>query len=126
MNIERIAGNARLSGAVLHGELVYLSGQVPTNRQLDCAGQTEEVLARIDALLERAGSDRARLLSVQIWLKDIERDFAAMNAVWERWLPAEAAPARATVEARMASADVLVEIMDIATRSPKESPCASL
>lgn len=126
MKIERIAGNARLSAAVVHGELVYLSGQVPDNRQLDCAGQTEEVLAKIDVLLEQAGSDRAQLLSVQIWLKDIERDFPAMNAVWERWLPADAAPARATIEARLASADVLVEIMAIATRTPKEPPCASL
>lgn len=118
MNIERISGNARLSGAVVHGELVYLAGQVPDDRQLDCAGQTEQVLAKIDALLEQAGSSRAQLLSVQIWLKDIERDFPAMNAAWERWLPAGAAPARATVEARLASADVLVEIMAIATRTP--------
>lgn len=118
MTIQRLASNARLSGAVVHGGLVYLSGQVPDNRQLDCAGQTEEVLGKLDALLQQAGSSRAQLLSVQIWLKDIERDFSAMNEVWTRWLPADAAPARATVEARLAAADVLVEIMAIATHTP--------
>ena len=69
-------------------------------------------------LLAEAGSDRAHLLSAQIWLKDIEKDFAAMNDAWSRWLPAGCAPARATVEARLASADVRVEIMVTAVRKP--------
>lgn len=116
MHIERIAGTQRLSGAVLHGDLIYLSGQVPDDRQLDCAGQTEQVLEKVDSLLQLAGSHRANLLSVQIWLKDIERDFAALNQVWSRWLPAGSAPARATLQADLASADVLVEIMAVAAR----------
>ena len=118
MHIERIASTPRLSGAVLHGDLIYLSGQVPDDRQGDCASQTEQVLAKIDNLLQQAGSHRSSLLSVQIWLKDIEKDFAAMNDAWSRWLPAGCAPARATVEARLASADVRVEIMVTAVRKP--------
>lgn len=116
MNIQRMQTNDRLSGAVSFGELVFLSGQVPTNRSLDVAGQTLEVLAKIDSLLAEAGSDRGQLLSAQIWLKDIEQDFAAMNQEWINWLPQGCAPARATVEARLASGDVLVEIMVIAAR----------
>lgn len=116
MTIERIQCNERLAGAVSFGELVFLSGQVPSDRTLDVSGQTAEVLAKIDGLLREAGCGRDRLLSAQIWLKDIDRDFAAMNAVWSDWLPAGCAPARATVEARLAASDVLVEIMVIAAR----------
>ncbi len=114
MTINRIDPNERLSAAVVHGPLVFLSGQVPNDRSLDCAGQTREVLAKIDRLLEQAGSSRERMLSVQIWLRDIDRDFAAMNQAWSEWLPAGCAPARATTEANLASAEILVEIMVIA------------
>ncbi|TBU75037.1 RidA family protein [Pseudomonas daroniae] len=114
MSIQRIASNARMSGAVVHGGLIFLAGQVPTDRSLDCSGQTAEVLAKIDALLQQAGSDNSHLLSAQIWLKDIETDFTKMNAVWEAWLPQNCAPARATTQAPLASPDVLVEIMVIA------------
>lgn len=114
MSIKRIAVNERMSGAVVHGPLVFLSGQVPNDRTLDCAGQTREVLAKIDSLLEQSGSSREKMLSAQIWLRDIERDFAAMNEVWSAWLPTGCGPARATTEANLASADILVEIMVIA------------
>lgn len=116
MTIQRMQTNDRLSGAVSFGELVFLSGQVPSNRSLDVAGQTIEVLAKIDTLLAAAGSDSSQMLSAQIWLKDIEHDFSAMNQEWIKWLPDGCAPARATVEARLASGDVLVEIMVIAAR----------
>lgn len=118
MSVQRIQTNDRLSGATMFSDLVFLSGQVPTDRTQDVAGQTAQVLDKIDALLAEAGSDRGQLLSAQIWLKDIEKDFAAMNAVWSRWLPAGCAPARATVEARLASADIRVEIMVTAVRKP--------
>ncbi|WP_339485583.1 RidA family protein [Pseudomonas sp. EL_65y_Pfl2_R95] len=117
MTIQRTQTSDRLSGAVTFGDLVFLSGQVPTDRSLDVAGQTLEVLAKIDSLLADAGSNRSQLLSAQIWLKDIEQDFAAMNQAWIKWLPEGCAPARATVEARLASSDVLVEIMVIAART---------
>ncbi|WP_413043764.1 RidA family protein [Pseudomonas sp. YJ42] len=114
MTLQRIRSNERMSAAVTFADLVFLAGQVPDNRSENADGQTRQVLAKIDNLLAEAGSDRSKILSAQIWLKDIEADFAAMNAVWSEWLPAECAPARATVEARLASADVLVEIMVIA------------
>ncbi|WP_312479315.1 RidA family protein [Stutzerimonas nitrititolerans] len=114
MTLQRINTNDRMSAAVTFANLVFLAGQVPDDRSEDVAGQTRQVLAKIDNLLAAAGSDRSKLLSAHIWLKDIEADFAAMNAVWSEWLPAGCAPARATVEARLASADVLVEIMVIA------------
>ena len=117
MSLERIKTSSRLSGAVSYNGLVFLSGQVPANRELDVKGQTLEVLSKIDELLMMSGSDRSRLLSAQIWLKDIDRDFAAMNDVWVDWLPEGVAPARATVEARLASEDVLVEIMVIAAKN---------
>lgn len=111
MSIERIGSNPRLSGVVIHGGLAYLSGQVPTDRSLDCAGQTADVLAKIDQLLAEAGTDKSRILTAQIWLKDIAKDFVAMNEVWAGWLPADCAPARATIQAPLASPEVLVEIM---------------
>jgi enamine deaminase RidA (YjgF/YER057c/UK114 family) len=111
MSIQRISVTPRLAGAVVHNGLAWLSGQVPDDRSQDCAGQTRQVLAKIDALLAQAGSDKSKLLSAQIWLKDIDADFAAMNEVWAAWLPEGAAPARATIKADLASADVLVEIM---------------
>ncbi|MBA1274126.1 RidA family protein [Stutzerimonas azotifigens] len=117
MALQRIESNPRMSAAVTYADLVFLAGQVPDDRSLDASGQTREVLATIDRLLEAAGSDRGRLLSAQIWLKDIDADFAAMNEVWSAWLPEGCAPARATVQASLASPQVLVEIMVIAARA---------
>lgn len=111
MSITRLSVTPRLAGAVVHNGVAWLSGQVPDDRSQDCAGQTRQVLAKIDQLLAQAGSDKSRLLSAQIWLKDISADFAAMNQAWSQWLPEGAAPARATVQADLASPDVLVEIM---------------
>lgn len=113
-DIERFATNTRMSGAVSAGGWVFLSGQVPNDLQASVEEQTREVLEKIDGLLAQAGADRSRLLSAQIWLKDIERDFAAMNSVWEAWLPEGCAPARATVQADLARPQVLVEIMVVA------------
>ncbi|MDR6956985.1 enamine deaminase RidA (YjgF/YER057c/UK114 family) [Pseudomonas brassicacearum] len=114
--IQRFQSNARMSGVVSCGDLLYLSGQVPTDLQAGIEEQTQQVLAKIEALLALAGSDKGQLLSAQIWLKDIERDFAVMNSVWEAWLPAHSAPARATVQANLARPEVLVEIMVIAAK----------
>lgn len=120
MTISRINSNPRLSDAVVFGQLVFLSGQVPNDRTQDARGQTREVLAKIDRLLAAACSDREHILSATIWLKDIARDFAAMNEEWSTWLPPGASPARATTEARLASPDVLVEIMLTAAVVPAQ------
>jgi enamine deaminase RidA (YjgF/YER057c/UK114 family) len=112
--IQRLESNARMSGLVRHGDVLYLAGQVPSDVHADIETQTAQVLAKIDGLLAQVGSDKSRLLSAQIWLKHIDRDFAAMNAVWDAWLPADSAPARATVQAALARPEILVEIMVIA------------
>ena len=110
MTIQRLHVGARLSGAVVHNGLVYISGQVPDDGSADITKQTQQVLAKIDALLREAGSDKAKLLWAQIFLPDM-KDFAAMNAVWEKWVAPGQTPARATVEAKLANAAYKVEIM---------------
>lgn len=91
--------SARYSEAVVWcGATVWLSGQVPENTAGKPAGeQTADVLALIDARLIAAGSDRSRLLSATIYMTDLARDYAAMNEVWDAWLPPGCAPARTTV-----------------------------
>ena len=115
MTIQRLHTNPRLSAAVTFGDLVFLSGQVP-GEATDASGQTREVLARIDALLAEAGSDKDHLLSATIYLKNITEDFAAMNEVWSAWLSPGHAPSRTTVQAQLARPQVLVEIAVIAAR----------
>lgn len=115
MTIQRLHTNPRLSAAVTFGDLVFLSGQVP-GEATDASGQTREVLARIDALLAEAGSDKDHLLSATIYLKNITEDFAAMNEVWSAWLSPGYAPSRTTVQAQLARPQVLVEITVIAAR----------
>lgn len=115
MTLTRIHSNPRLSAAVTYGELVFLSGQVPGDAT-DAAGQTREVLEKIDALLAEAGSAKDHLLSATIYLKDIEADFAAMNEVWSAWLSPGQAPSRTTLQAQLARPQVLVEITVIAAR----------
>ncbi len=116
MSIERIEPGKRLSQAVVHGDLVFLAGQVALGAPgASMAEQTKDVLARIDDLLARAGTDKSKILSAQIWITDM-RQFDEMNRVWDAWVPEGCAPARATVEARLASPDYCVEIMCIAAR----------
>jgi len=110
MTIERRHVTARMSKIVRHDGVVYLCGQTSSGTAIaDVAGQTREVLARIDALLGEAGTDKSRLLTATVHLKDIG-DFAAMNAVWEGWTAEGCAPARTTVQAALASPDLKVEI----------------
>jgi enamine deaminase RidA (YjgF/YER057c/UK114 family) len=113
MDIKRINVGARMSDAVVHNGTVYLAGQVADDASQDVSGQTRQVLAEIDRLLAECGSDKTRILSAQIFLADI-KDFAAMNAVWDAWVPTGNTPARATVESRLAAPKYLVEIKVIA------------
>ncbi len=103
----------RLSGAVVHNGIVYISGQVPDTPNTDVATQTTEVLAKIDRLLAEAGTDKSRLLNVSIWLSDI-MTFDQMNKPWEAWIAPGPAPARATTEARIANPAYRVEMAAIA------------
>jgi enamine deaminase RidA (YjgF/YER057c/UK114 family) len=115
MAITRIEPGKRLSGAVVHNGIVYLSGQVADNPKGDIAAQTQDVLRKIDGLLAKAGTDKSKLLSVQIFLTDM-RHFAAMNQAWEAWVDGGNPPARATTQAALANPDLLVEIMAVAAK----------
>ncbi len=113
MAITRNDSTARMSQSVVHGETVYLAGQVADTGSGDIAVQTQEVLAKIDKLLAGAGTSKSNLLSTTIFITDM-RNFQGMNAVWDAWVEGGNTPARATVEARLARPDLLVEIMVIA------------
>jgi enamine deaminase RidA (YjgF/YER057c/UK114 family) len=116
MTIERIEPGLRMSMAVVHGDTVYLAGQVARNAAGgSVADQTRDILATIDGLLAKAGTDKTKLLSANIWLTDIGT-FNEMNAVWDAWVAPGAAPARATVEAKLAAPQYTVEIMVVAAR----------
>lgn len=110
-DIERIETGARMSKIVKHGGVAYLCGQVGEGETV--AEQTRDCLGRIEALLERAGSTPERILQATIWLADMA-DFEAMNAVWDDWVPEGHAPARACGEARLARANLKVEIIIVA------------
>jgi len=110
-DILRLSTNARSSRIVVHNGVVYLSGQTADDRSQGVGGQTEQVLAKIDGLLAEAGVDRSRLLTAQVFLKDVVRDFKEMNLAWEAWTPLGNAPTRATVQAELANAQILVEIV---------------
>ena len=100
----------------VYGGVAYLAGQVPSDATQDITGQTRQVLAAIDALLARAGSDKSRILMAQIFLADVA-DFAAMNSAWDAWVAPGATPARATVVSpRLATPDYKVEIAVIAAQ----------
>ncbi|MGB3596865.1 MAG: RidA family protein [Pseudomonas neustonica] len=116
MAIQRQLTNERMSQIVIHQNTVYLSGQVAADDDLDkdAAAQTQSTLKEIEALLAQAGTDKTRILSVTIYLKDIDADFAAMNSAWDQWLPAGTAPARATVEAKLCEPEILVEMSVVA------------
>lgn len=109
--IHRFDVGARLSEMAVHGNTVYLAGQVAGDGSLDIGGQTQQVLASIDALLARAGSDKHRILMAQIFLADLDADFAGMNAVWEAWVAHGHAPPRATVQAKLAKPEWRVEVV---------------
>ena len=113
MAIQRINVGKRLSEAVVHGNTVYLAGEVPEDTSLDITGQTEQVLVKIEKLLKQVGSDKTKLLSAQIFLPDM-KDFAGMNVAWEKWVVPGHTPARATIEAKLANPAYKVEIMCIA------------
>lgn len=109
MQIQRYGTTRRYSDSVVHNGVVYLV-EVPANLAADITGQTENLLASIERLLAQAGSDKSRLLMVTIYLADMA-DYAAMNAVWDAWLPDGSAPSRACVQARLANPEFRVEMV---------------
>lgn len=116
MSIERLKVGPRMSQAVVHGGTVYLAGQVAADApDASVRAQTTNILARIDALLDHAGTSKSKLLSATIWLSDIA-DFDEMNTVWDAWIDPQNPPARACVEAKLAAPKFAVEIGIIAAR----------
>ncbi|WP_136162574.1 RidA family protein [Sphingomonas flavalba] len=114
MTIRRIESGPRMSQAVVHGDTVYLAGQVGAPGK-SVTEQTQAVLASVERVLAEAGSSKANILSATIWLADMA-DFAEMNAVWDAWVDGKDAPARATGEAKLATPDYKVEIIVVAAR----------
>jgi enamine deaminase RidA (YjgF/YER057c/UK114 family) len=110
MSIRRIEAGPRMSQAVIHGNTVYLAGQVAANPVASVGRQTKQILGQIDKLLKAAGTSKAKLLTANIWLTDI-RGFAEMNEAWDAWVSKDNTPARATVQAALAGPQFLVEIM---------------
>lgn len=111
--IERMEVGQRMSRIVKHNETVYLCGQVGADANTDITEQTRTMLDKVDVLLEQSGTDKSYILSATIYLRDM-KDFAAMNAVWDAWIPEGHAPARACVEARLARPELLVEVSVVA------------
>lgn len=110
-DIQRHQSTARLSRLVVHNSVAYVAGVTATDRSGDAQAQTADILAKIDGFLASVGTNKSRILSAQIWLQDIDRDFAGLNAAWEAWIPADAVPTRATCEAKLAGPDMRVEII---------------
>ncbi len=108
--IERFDVGPRMSEMAVHGGVCWLAGQVAASGVAGIEAQTAEVLAAIDGLLARAGSDKTKILRAQIFLADLA-DFSGMNAVWERWVVAGHTPPRATVQAALAKPEWKVEIV---------------
>lgn len=108
--VQRFDVGARMSEMAVHNGVCYLAGQVAVGGAPDIAGQTREVLAAVDALLARAGTDKTRILRAQIYLADMA-DFAGMNAVWDAWVVPGHTPPRATVQAALAKPEWKIEVV---------------
>lgn len=108
MAIQRMDIGKRMSDIVIHNGTVYLAGQVGEGATV--AEQTKDILATVDELLAKAGSDKSKILRTQIWLADIAT-FDEMNSVWDAWIDPKNPPARATGESRLASSKYKVEMI---------------
>ncbi|MBM9514267.1 RidA family protein [Desulfogranum marinum] len=113
MTVKRLETQQRMSKIVIHNNTIYLCGQVAEDASKGIKEQTETMLAKVDLLLEQAGSDKKHILSATIYIKSMDF-FTQMNEVWDNWVPEGHAPARACVEAGMAKKELLVEISVIA------------
>jgi enamine deaminase RidA (YjgF/YER057c/UK114 family) len=113
--IQRLEPGKRFCQAVVHGDTVYLAGQVAAKPVPSVKNQTQQILKAIDKLLKAAGSSKQKVLMANIWLSDI-RTFDEMNEAWDAWVAKDHMPGRATVEAKLAGTQYLVEIAVVAAR----------
>jgi enamine deaminase RidA (YjgF/YER057c/UK114 family) len=109
--IQRIESNARVSRVVIHNGVAYFSGLVAPNRSLDIKGQAQQVLDRLDEYLQKAGTTRSHLLSVQLWVKDMEGDISDLNEVWAEWFAGHEKPTRATAQVMFDEDDLRLELI---------------
>ena len=111
LSLKRIGAGKRMSEAVIHNGMVYLSGFVAeTTVGKSVKEQTQDILAQIDDVLKQAGTDKTRIVKANIWLTDI-KTWAEMNEAWDAWVTPDQTPARATVESKLAGEGLDVEIM---------------
>ena len=115
MTVKRLHVGARLSQVAIHGDTVYTAGIVADDPNTDVAGQTGQILDKIDQYLKEAGTDKSKILTATIWLADIG-DYDEMNAVWDQWVPKGNSPARACVQSRLARPQYKVEIRVVAAK----------
>ena len=113
--ITRLHVGPRLSEAAIFGGTVYLAGQIAEASGSDAYAQTREVLGHVDRLLAEAGSDKRHILMATVYLASI-RDYADMNRAWDDWVEPGSTPPRATIEARLARPEYLVEIQVVAAQ----------
>lgn len=116
MSVQRLRTEARYSEINIHQGVVHLAGQLADDFTGDIVQQTRETLANTELMLAEAGTDKSRILSVTIYLKDMARDYVGLNQVWDAWVSKGTAPARICVEAKMYKPEVLVEMMVVAAQ----------
>ncbi|EPF81591.1 RidA family protein [Acinetobacter rudis] len=116
MTVQRLRVEKRFSEVAISGNLVHLAGQLAEDTSVGIREQTQQTLALIDQLLAEAGTDKRHIMSVMIFIKNIETDYAAMNEVWDAWCADMQAPPRTCVEAKLYAADVLVEMTVVAVK----------
>lgn len=116
MTVERLHISKRFSEIAIAGNLVHLAGQLATDVELDIKGQTQQTLDIIDQFLVDVGTDKSHIMSVTIYLKDIEKDYAAFNEIWDAWVADIEALPRTCVEAKLYDPRVLVEMTVVAVK----------
>jgi len=116
MTVQRLHVEKRFSEIAISGNLIHLAGQLASDTRLDIKGQTQQTLDIIDCFLADAGTDKSHIMSVTIYLKDIEKDYAKFNEVWDTWVSDIQALPRTCVEAKMYTPDVLVEMTVVAVQ----------
>lgn len=110
MSIQKIDSTNTITEIAIYNGVVYLAGQVPNDDSLDIIGQTREVLANIDKALTKAGTDKSKLLTAQVFIKDLA-DFDKFNAEWASWIAGNTPPTRATIKADLVNPKWLIEIV---------------
>lgn len=117
MTVQRLHISKRFSEIAISGQLIHLAGQLASDLSLDITGQTQQTLDIIDQFLADAGTDKSQIMSVTIYLKDIQHDYAAFNAVWDAWVSDIDALPRTCVEAKLYDPNVLVELTVVAIKA---------